>query len=38
MKYKCIVCGHIEEFEGEMPDDFMCPICGVGKDQFEIID
>lgn len=19
----------------DIPDDFMCPICGVGKDQFE---
>ena len=19
----------------ELPDDFVCPLCGVGKDQFE---
>jgi hypothetical protein len=20
----------------DLPDDFVCPICGVGKDQFEL--
>ncbi len=20
---------------GDLPDDFLCPLCGVGKDQFE---
>lgn len=42
-KYKCIVCGYIYDpaendnvaFEN-LPDDYACPLCGVGKDQFEI--
>lgn len=21
----------------ELPDDFLCPVCGAGKDQFEAI-
>ena len=39
-KYKCDVCGFIydEEIEktkfGELPDDWACPLCGVGKDSF----
>ena len=37
-KYRCIVCGHEVEFENEMQDDFICPVCGVGKDQFELIE
>jgi rubredoxin len=33
MKYICDVCAY--EYEGsEMPEDFECPLCGVGKDQF----
>ena len=42
-KYKCKVCGHIYDeskekikFE-ELPDDWKCPICGVGKELFEKI-
>jgi len=40
MKYKCTICGHIydEEVEGvkwdELPVDWKCPLCGVGKDMF----
>jgi rubredoxin len=40
MKYKC-PCGYIydEEKEGtpfaELPDDWECPECGLGKDAFE---
>ena len=22
----------------DLPDDFACPLCGVGKDQFEPVD
>lgn len=33
-KYICTVCGYIHETEGELPDDFKCPICGAGKDAF----
>lgn len=38
MKYRCTVCGYEHEFEGEMPDDFICPMCGVGKDKFEKVE
>ena len=40
MKYVCEVCGYVydEEAEGvkweDLPDDYVCPLWGVGKDQF----
>ena len=40
MKYVCEICGYVydEEVEGvnweEVDDDYVCPLCGVGKDQF----
>ena len=42
-KYRCIVCGYIYDpvengniaFE-DLPEDWVCPECGVGKDQFEL--
>lgn len=35
-KYKCQVCGYI--YEGEkLPEDFICPVCGVGADKFKEI-
>ena len=40
-KYKCTICGYIydEEKEGvkfdDLPEDWVCPICGLGKDAFE---
>lgn len=43
-KYKCIVCGHVydEAKEGikleELPEDWLCPICGVGKDKFKKVE
>ena len=37
-KWVCIVCGYVYDgdipFE-DLPDDWTCPLCGVGKDQFE---
>ena len=35
--WRCTICGHIEEVD-ELPDDFVCPICGVGKEMFERIE
>lgn len=35
--WRCTVCGHIE-YVDELPDDFVCPVCGVGKDMFERIE
>ncbi|WP_417003824.1 rubredoxin [Adlercreutzia equolifaciens] len=25
-------------YEDELPDDFACPVCGVGKDMFERVE
>lgn len=40
MKYVCSVCGYVyDEAAGtkfeDLPEDFVCPLCGVGKDMFE---
>lgn len=43
-KYECEVCSYVydEEKEGtswdELPDDWVCPECGVGKDQFKKVE
>lgn len=40
MKYVCSVCGFVydEKIEGtkweDLPEDWVCPICGAGKDVF----
>jgi rubredoxin len=39
-KYVCSVCGYVYDGEipfEELPADYACPLCGVGKDQFEIV-
>ncbi|HNX36927.1 MAG TPA: rubredoxin [Candidatus Cloacimonadota bacterium] len=44
-KYQCIACGYIYDpaendnvaFD-DLPEDYTCPECGVGKDMFEPID
>ena len=44
MKYRCSICGDIydEEQTGvkfeELPEDWTCPLCGVGKDMFEKVE
>jgi rubredoxin len=40
--YVCVVCGHEhdEATEGkweDLPEDFECPECGVGKEDYEQI-
>ena len=35
--WRCTICGHIE-YVDELPDDFECPICGMGKEVFEKIE
>lgn len=35
--WRCTLCGYIE-YVDELPDDFVCPICGVGKEMFERIE
>jgi flavorubredoxin/rubredoxin len=35
--WRCNVCGY--EYEGdELPEDYKCPICGAGTDQFEKVE
>ena len=43
-KYKCMACGYIYDdaveavkFE-DLPEDWTCPLCGVGKDMFEKVE
>ena len=44
MKYKCGVCGYIYDDDvepvpfNELPDDWVCPVCGEGKEGFEPMD
>ena len=33
IKWKCSICGSIYKVD-ELPDDFKCQICGVGKKKF----
>lgn len=35
--WRCKICGHIE-YVDELPDDFTCPVCGVGRELFERIE
>lgn len=37
-KYRCKICGHIHEVEGDLSEDFVCPICGAPKSMFELIE
>ena len=32
-KYVCTICGYVHE--GDMPEDFECPICKHGREDFE---
>ena len=36
-RYECDVCGYIAEVEGELPDDYVCPVCGVDRSHFKEI-
>lgn len=44
MKYICTVCGWVYDEEkyntkwDDLPDDFTCELCNVGKDMFEEVD
>ena len=35
--YKCDVCGYTVESDVPLPDDFVCPICGVDRSHFKEI-
>lgn len=34
-QYQCIICGHTVDVEGNLPDDYVCPLCKASKDKFE---
>jgi flavin reductase (DIM6/NTAB) family NADH-FMN oxidoreductase RutF/flavodoxin len=34
----CKICGYFIEMEGELPDDFVCPLCKHGKEAFERVE
>lgn len=41
-QHVCVVCGHIhdDDMEGiweDLPDNFVCPECGCGKEDYETI-
>ena len=35
--WRCTICGYME-YVDELPDDFVCPVCGVGKEFFERVE
>lgn len=35
--WRCSLCGYIVELD-ELPDDFTCPMCGMGREYFERIE
>ncbi len=35
-EYICTVCGYVHKTEGELPEDFVCPVCGAGRDAFKL--
>ena len=37
--FVCTVCGYeVEVDTPELPEDYVCPVCGVGPDQFELVE
>ena len=38
-KCRCAVCGYeVTVDTPELPEDYVCPVCGVGPDQFEAVE
>lgn len=46
-KYVCVPCTYVYDPENgiypdtpfeELPDDWVCPVCGATKDEFEILE
>ncbi len=33
-RYRCDICQYVAEFEGELPADYICPICGADSSHF----
>ncbi|NMA50540.1 MAG: rubredoxin [Mollicutes bacterium] len=44
MKYRCTLCGYIYDNEKEeiafndLPEDWLCPLCGAPKSEFELVE
>ena len=37
--FRCVVCGwEVTVDTPELPEDFVCEVCGVGPDQFELVE
>lgn len=37
--WRCMICGYVEEgYPDGLPEGYMCPICGAGRDMFERIE
>lgn len=37
--WRCQVCGYVyETSEKKLPEDFVCPVCGAPRSEFERID
>lgn len=34
-RYECDICGYIAEVEGELPEDYTCPLCGADRTHFK---
>ena len=37
-KYRCKLCGYEIEYEGELPEDYVCPLCGAPREEFEEVE
>ena len=33
-RFECDVCGYVAECDGDLPEDYICPICGVDRSHF----
>jgi len=37
--FRCLVCGYeVTVDTPELPEDYVCPVCGVGRDEFELVE
>lgn len=37
--FRCLVCGYeVTVDTPELPEDYVCPMCGVGPDEFELVE
>ncbi|MGN0218949.1 MAG: flavin reductase [Muribaculaceae bacterium] len=36
-RYECDICLYVAEVDGELPDDYVCPICGADRSHFKEI-